>query len=264
MMPSADVTSSPTSVSGLQVAGVICRRDLTRFVRQPARIAAAIGTPLMLWLLVGSGFAGSFKPAGLGEVSYAAFLLPGMMTLTAVFTAIFSAISVIDARNEGWLQGVLVAPVPRWSIALGKIASGSIVAFLQSAVLLCLIPFMGVRPGFSELLMTILALAATCFAMAGMGVALAWRSETSASFHAVMNLVFMPMWLLSGAFFPPDGAASWLSWIMNANPLTWCTLAIRQPMLGEPQWLPLVICVGFAMVMLVLATMVVSRRVVLR
>jgi len=80
----------------------------------------------------------------------------------------------------------------------------------------------------------------------------------------VMNLVFMPMWLLSGAFFPPGGAASWLSWIMNANPLTWCTLAIRQPMLGDPQIWPLVISVGFAVAMLVVATLVVSRRVVLR
>ena len=260
MMPNAD----QSSVSGLRVAAVICRRDLVRFVRQPARIAAAIGTPLMLWLLVGSGFAGSFKPASLGEVSYAAFLLPGMMTLTAVFTAIFSAISVIDARNEGWLQGVLVAPAPRWSIALGKIASGSIVAFLQSAILLCLIPLVGARPGFSDLMMTIIALAATCFAMASMGVALAWVSETSASFHAVMNLVFMPMWLLSGAFYPPGGAASWLSWIMKANPLTWCTLAIRQPMLGAPQALTLLISAGFAGAMLVVATMVVSRRVVVR
>ena len=93
-----------------------------------------------------------------------------------------------------------------------------------------------------------------------LGVAFAWRSETTAGFHAVMNLVFLPMWLLSGAFFPPDGAAGWLALLMRVNPLTWCTQAIRGPLLEEGGGLGLGVAAGFAVVMLGITTAVIGRR----
>ena len=257
------MTSTTHATSGWLVALIIARRDLVRFLRQPARIAAAIGTPLLLWAFMGSGFAGSFRPAGLGETSYAAFLLPGAMTLVAVFAAIFSAISIIEDRNEGWLQTVLVSPAPRWSIALGKIIGSSVLAFAQAAALMLAILFLDVHPTLQAVVLSLLALAITSFAMTAMGFVFAWHSETTAGFHAVMNIVFMPMWLLSGAFFPPaskDGGATLLTWLMRINPLTWCTQAIREPMMGEPAMAWLLASLAFALTMFALAVLAVTRR----
>ena len=271
---SAPLTVSSTP-SGWTIALVIARRDLVRFLRQPARVAAAIGTPLLLWLFLGSGFAGSFRPAGLGDTSYSAFLLPGAMTLVAVFAAIFSSISIIEDRNEGWLQAALVSPAPRWSVAMGKILGSSLVSFAQSAVMLLAIPFLHLDVSLGAVGVTLLALAATSFAMTAMGFIFAWHSETSAAFHAVMNIVFMPMWLLSGAFFPPapptsplessQGVARGaLTWLMQVNPLTWCTQAIRQPMLeghaSEAAMWWLAAAIMFALVMFAGAVITVSRK----
>ena len=257
---------SPTAL-GWSSALVIARRELVRFVRQPARVAASIGTPLLLWLFLGAGFAGQFRPAGLAETSYAAFLLPGAMTLVCVFAAIFSSISVIEDRNEGWLQAALVSPAPRWSIALGKILGASIVAFAQAAIMMFAIPFLDLPSAASTVLATLLALTATSFAMTSLGFIFAWHSETTASFHAVMNIVFMPMWLLSGAFFPPTvdaSSAGVLSWLMRLNPLTWCTQAIRQPMLdgrvSEATTWWLVASILFALTMFAGAVITVSRQ----
>ena len=219
---------------------------------------------------MGSGFTGSFRPTSLGETSYAAFMLPGAITLVAVFAAIFSSISVIEDRNEGWLQAALVSPAPRWSLAMGKIIGSSLVSFIQSAVMLLAIPFLHIHASPAAIALSLLALAATSFAMTAMGFIFAWHSETTAAFHAVMNIVFMPMWLLSGAFFPPkaDGGvwhAGFLTWLMRINPLTWCTQAIRLPMLegsasAAAMWWLLASCL-FAIVMFAGAVFVVSRRV---
>lgn len=258
--------STSMQVSGVHVAAVVARRDLVKFLRQPARVAAGIGTPLLLWLFMGSGFAGSFRPAALGETSYAAFLLPGAMTLVAVFASIFSSISIIDDRNEGWLQAALVSPAPRWSLAMGKIIGASLVSFVQAAVLLLALPFLHLDVSIGGVLLALIALAVTSFAMTAMGFIFAWHSETTASFHAVMNIVFMPMWLLSGAFFPPkaEGAsAGFLTWLMQINPLTWCTQAIRGPMMegdgNEASLWWLAAAIMFAIMMFAGAVLVVSR-----
>ena len=243
--------------STIAVTAVIVRRELVRFRRQPARVAAAIITPCMLWLFIAGGFGDTFKPLG-EEADYAAFLMPGMMTLVAVFASIFSSISVIEDRNEGWLQAVLVSPAPRSAIALGKTIGGAKVAFFQAVVLLAALPFVKINTTFGGVIVSVIALALTCMAMSAMGLAFAWRCRTSAAFHAVMNLVFMPMWLLSGAFFARDTASGWLKAIMTANPLTWCTEAIREPLVGDFTPLPLIITAAFAIAMFAITTMIVA------
>ena len=251
--PAAGVDRSLTSP--WIVTGVIVRRELILFVRQPARVAAAIGTPCLLWLFMGSGFAQSFRP---GDASYAAYLLPGMMTLVAVFAAIFSSISIIQDRRDGWLQSVLVSPTPRWSIALGKTLGGAIVAWAQAALLLAAAPLLDIHLTFGTAILTLFAVAVTSIAMTAVGVAFAWRTETTAAFHAVMNLVFMPAWLLSGALFPPQGASAWLELVVRLNPLSWCTQAIRGPLLGEPSFTALAGSFVFAGAALACATWIVS------
>lgn len=248
---------------GHRVVWILCRRMFVGQLRQPMRIASAIGTPLVLLAFMGAGFAGSFRPAGLGELSYSAYLLPGMMTLTAVFTAIFASIWVIEDRQHGWLQAALASPASRWSLAAGMILGGAWIAWLQGAAILAVGLWLlapGQPPSAANVAIALAALALACTAMSALGLALACRSESTASFHAVMNLVLAPMWLLSGAFFPPpEGGAAWLGWLMRINPLTWCTQAIRGPLLDQPWAMPLLGATAFTGITVAVAILLISR-----
>jgi ABC-2 type transport system permease protein len=244
---------------GLVVTAVLIRRELVRFVRQPARIAAAVGTPCVLWLFLAGGFAEALRPQALGEASYASFLLPGMMTLVAVFAAVFSSMSIIEDRNDGWLATVLVSPVPRWAIAFGRITGAAAVAWAQAAVLLLLAPLLDVRLSIPSALVALVGLAVTSLGIAAVGVAFAWRTETTAGFHAVMNLVFAPLWLLSGSIFPVQGAAPWLARLTSLNPLTWCTQSIRGPLVGTAWPGSLIAATVFTVAALLVAIWVVAR-----
>src|SRR3954467_15484566 len=127
-------------------AATLWRRELTRFFRQPSRIAGAVGTPLIFWLLLGSGLSGSFRPpGGPAGLSYFQYFFPGTIVLVLLFAAIFSNISVIEDRHQGFLQGVLVAPVSRSTIVAGKVLGGATLAWIQGLVFLALAPLSGVR-----------------------------------------------------------------------------------------------------------------------
>ena len=207
------------------------KRELVRFFRQPSRIAGAAGSPLIFWVLIGSGLSGSFR--GPADLSYLEYFFPGTMVLTLLFAAIFSTISVIEDRNQGFLQGVLVAPVPRASIAAGKVLGGATLAWLQSVIFLALAPLAGIRLTLSSALAAAGVLAILGIALTAVGFAFAWKVDSVQGFHAVMNLLLVPMWLLSGAFFPPSGAPGWLAAVMRANPLTYGVAALRWALYGS-------------------------------
>jgi ABC-2 type transport system permease protein len=209
------------------------RRELVRFFRQPSRIAGAAGSPLLFWILIGSGLSGSFRlPGGPSDMSYLEYFFPGTMVLVLLFAAIFSTISVIEDRNQGFLQGVLVAPVSRAAIAGGKVLGGATIAWLQSLLFLALAPLSGIRLTLASVLTAAGVLAVLGIALTSVGFAFAWRVDSVQGFHAVMNLLLVPMWLLSGAFFPPSGAPPWLAALMRANPLTYGVSALRWALYG--------------------------------
>lgn len=247
-----------SATSPMTTVWIIARRELVRYTRQPSRIVAAVGTPALIWLFLASGFADAIQPQHLGDESYSLYLLPGMITLVAVFASIFASIAIIEDRTGGWLQTVLVSPAPRWTIALGRILGGSIVASVQAILLLAAIPFIASNVTVIGVLLSALAIDITSFAVTALGLVFAWRCESTAGFHGVMNLVLMPMWLLSGAFFPLEGAAGWMRWLMMINPLTWCTEAIRAPLLGSETWTAVIGAVIFAAVMLAAAITIIS------
>ncbi len=254
---------SMSRVSPSRVIALLAAREWKRLLRQPARLLATILTPVLIWMFMGSGFAQSIRPESLGDLSYDAFLLPGMLTLVAVFGSIFSSIPVIDDRQSGWLQTVLSSPSPRWAVAVGLIVGGASTAFMQAALLLTGLALIRVDFDAASLLILMAGLALTCIAMAGLGLAFAWRSESTASFHSVMNLIIMPMWLLSGAFFPPTGASHWLSAIVAVNPLTWLTNLMRTPLSAateQPMTTDVILSCVFAFVMVMLATIIVAQR----
>lgn len=218
-------------------AATLWRREIAHFLRQPSRIASAAVTPLLFWGLLGSGFSGAFRlpgeaagGGGTGSGTGTGFLeyfYPGTLMLVLLFAAIFSTISLIEDRREGFLQGVLAAPVPRWSVVAGKVAGGATLAWLQAAPLLLLAPLADVPWSAVSLAAAAGVLALVAVEMAALGFACAWRTSSVQGFHAVMNLLLMPLWLLSGAFFPPSAAPGWLAAVMRVNPLTYALAALR-------------------------------------
>jgi len=207
----------------------LCHRELVRFYRQRSRIVGVIGSPLVFWFLIGSGLSGSFRhPSAPPDVNYLEYFYPGTIVLIMLFTAIFSTISVIEDRREGFLQSVIVAPVSRSSIALGKILGGTLLSVVQGVILLVLAPFVGITLNLSSLLVTCSAMFVIAFGLTGLGFTIAWWMDSTQGFHAVMNLFLIPLWLLSGALFPASGATHWLGVLMRFNPLTYGVAALRQ------------------------------------
>jgi ABC-2 type transport system permease protein len=219
------------------------QRELQRFFRQPSRVAGAIGSPLVFWVLIGVGLSSSFQlpggaPFGLGAggaaagagggIDFLRYFYPGTVALVLLFAAIFSTISVIEDRREGFLQGVLAAPVPRSALAAGKVLGGATLAWIQGLIFLPLALFAGIRMSLGEVLAAALAMALLSVTLTALGFAFAWRVDSTQGFHAVMNLVLVPLWLLSGALFPLSGGPPWLVWVMRANPLTYGVAALRE------------------------------------
>ena len=232
------MTFGTQSVGFLLPVATLWHRELVRFYRQRGRVVGALGTPLVFWFLIGSGFGKSFRMPGAGqneEINYLEYFFPGTVILIVLFTAIFSTISLIEDRREGFLLSVLVAPVSRSSIVLGKVLGGTTLAFLQGLGFVLLAPLVGIPLGGLQAVMLLGVLFLIAFALTGLGFSIAWVSESTQGFHAIMNLVLIPMWLLSGALFPITGASTWVRWVMKLNPLTYGMAALRRILyMGNP------------------------------
>ena len=229
------------------------QREIIRFVRQRSRLIGAFAQPLVFWLLLGGGFSASFRPPGTPEGSgYLEYFYPGIILLALLFTAIFATIAVIEDRKIGFLQGVLVAPVSRMSIILGQALGSTTLAVFQGVLLLLLAPFVGIHLNLVSVLSAIGVMFLVALALSNIGLIIAWRMESVQGFHAVMNLILMPIWFLSGAFFPATGLPAWFAWVMHLNPLTYGMAALRRclyftapTMIGPiPQLLPSLLITG--------------------
>lgn len=220
-------------VDGLGAAWMLAKREWIRFFRQRNRVTAAILQPLLFWLLFGTGLKGSFS--GAGELDFMQFFLPGTVALIVLFTAIFSTISVIEDRREGFMQSVLVAPVGRWPVLLGKVLGGSAIAWVQAVAFLLLVFVVGTAELHATLLPLLVLLALMAVFMCSLGMIVAWPMDSTQGFHAIMMLGLMPMWLLSGSFFPipqvgaDAGIGQWLlGGIMRINPLSYSMVEMRR------------------------------------
>lgn len=195
---------------------------MVRFLRQRSRVFGAFATPVLFWLFLGSGLGSSFRPPHGGDDGlYLDYFFPGTILLVVLFTAIFSSLSLIEDRREGFLLSVLVAPVSRQSIVLGKILGSSTLATAQAALLMLLCPLLGIPLTVNRFLALTAVIFLISLALAALGFATAWRTESMQGYHSVMNVVLFPMWLLSGALFPKEGAFAWVRWVMTFNPLTY-------------------------------------------
>lgn len=271
----------PPRGTALRSIHALAEREIVRFVRQRNRVIGAVGQPILFWLLFGAGMNPMFQ---LQEQSFAEYYFPGTLVLIVLFTAIFSTFSIIEDRKEGFLQSVLVAPTPRWAIVLGKVLGGSLLATGQALLFLLLGYFVGISMSFSTIVVVLGWLWLTAVGLTGLGFFLAWRMDSTQGFHAIMNLLLMPMWLLSGAFFPIPSlaeSATWSDWtlhlVMRCNPVTYAVGGLRRLLYldaggtweaafgASGTWLPsLPVCtailVTFAIVVMAAATVRVVRR----
>lgn len=225
----------------------LARRELIRFLRQRTRIIGAIGQPIVFWVLFGAGLRSSFQPPRWAQqldhqLSYQEYFFPGIAVLIVMFTAIFSTISIIEDRREGFLQGVLVSPIPRLSIVIGKLLGGVALSLLQAGLFLVIGPLLsivGLAPEMQLQWSPMQVLAAGAFLtliaveLTAIGILIAWPMNSTQGFHAVMSIFLMPMWLLSGSFFP-GGESGWLTWLIRANPLTYGVAGLRRLLYAQP------------------------------
>jgi ABC-2 type transport system permease protein len=267
----AQLAPAPAEPGLLLPAMSLAQRELVRFLRQRNRVIGALATPIVFWMLVGGGMGRSFRAPGLPDGgNYLQYFFPGTILMILLFTAIFSTISIIEDRREGFLQSVLVAPVSRMAIVLGKVLGGTVLAFAQAAVFLLLGPLVGVRPGFEGLLLALGLMALLAFALTALGFCIAWRMSSTQGFHAVMNLFLMPMWFLSGALFPAHNASGPLRVVMLLNPLTYGLAGVREslylgkvasPGAGGEIAVAYAATSGFALLLLLLASAMARGRV---
>ena len=202
------------------------RREIVRFYRQKSRVVGVIVSPLLFWLVIGSGFGTSFR-SGASDQHYLQYFFPGSLLMIVLFTSIFTMMSVIEDRDRGFLSSVLVAPVPRSAIVMGKVLGGTTLSAVQGLIFLVFAPAVGVHISVSNFMVVVLSVFLMAFALTALGFALAWRMESAQAFHAIVNLFLIPLWLLSGALFPVNGASGWIRWVMRLNPLTYGLDALR-------------------------------------
>ncbi len=233
----------------------LVERELVRFWRDKARVLGVVASPLLFWMVLGFG-AGGTAPK---------FFYPGMLVLTVMFSAIFSTISIIEDRREGFLLSMLVSPAPRASLVLGKILGATVLAALQGGALLAFAPMAGVTSSAMILAGAATGILLVAFAMSAFGFFIAWKFDSSQAYHAIMNLVMLPMWLVSGAVFSMDGAQFWMRTVMSINPMTYFVGLIRHLLLSGETAAPSAsasvgVTAGFGIVMMIASAALAGRR----
>jgi ABC-2 type transport system permease protein len=241
-------------------------REIVRFYRQTTRVIGVLASPLVFWLVIGSGFGTSFKSGGgPGQQHYLDYFYPGALIMIILFTSIFTMMSVIEDRKEGFLLSVLVAPVPRSAIVLGKVLGGTTLAAIQGMIFLIFAPFAGVHLDLVKVLLVGVVVFLVSFALTALGFAIAWPMDSTQAFHGIVNLFLIPLWLVSGALFPLSGASGWIRVIMRLNPLTYGVEGLRQLLYPEAQGSfplssDLATLTLFSLVMFALAFLMANRR----
>jgi ABC-2 type transport system permease protein len=214
-------------VLAASVVYTIWLRECKAFLRERSRIVGMIGQPLLYLLIVGQGIASGLTLNSAPGMGYLLFMYPGILGMSVLFTSIFSGMSIIWDREFGFLKEVLVAPVPRWAVAFGKILGGATVAMSQSLILIALAPFIGITLSIEVVLQLLLICFLISIAITGLGVFIAASMRSMQGFQMLMNFLVMPLYFLSGAMFPVSSAPGWMRTLMTVDPLTYGVDGLR-------------------------------------
>jgi ABC-2 type transport system permease protein len=240
--PTIPVVPSGRSHSGVWMATVraiyvIWYRDIVRYSRDRVRLALSLVQPLLYLLVFGVGLSSSLGTGARGgsvisSVGYVRFVFPGVVGMAILFTAIFSAMSIVWDREFGFLREILVAPINRSAVAIGKALGGATQAMIQGVVMLAFAPLAGVHIGLVTVLEVLPLLFVLAFALSAMGVALAARMRSMQGFQMVVNLLLMPMFFLGGALFPLTSLPGWMTVLTRFDPVAYGIAPVRHVVLS--------------------------------
>jgi ABC-2 type transport system permease protein len=213
--------------SELRAIRIVWRRDLIRFFNDRIRIAATLVQPLLFLFVLGSGLQ-QLSSAGTHGVNLKTFIYPGILCISVMFTAMFSAASIVWDREFGFLREMMVAPVRRSSIVIGKCLGGATVACSQGIIMILLAPLVHVQYN-AVLILGIFGLQLLlAFTITAFGVMIAIRIKQMQAFFGVMQMIVMPMFFISGALFPASGLPGWLTVLNRIDPLTYAVDPMRR------------------------------------
>ena len=209
---------------------ILWLRQLKRYFRSKSRIVGSLGQPILFLVALGYGLGPVFESAGRG--SYLQFIAPGVIAMSILFTAVFSGIEIIWDRQFGFLKETLVAPVSRFQIMFGRTLGGATVAMAQGVIVLVLAIIIGFRPTGQNYLAAIFIMFLIAMAFTALGTAIASKLEDMQGFQLIMNFVVMPIYFLSGAFFPLEGLGGTLKIVTSLDPLTYGVDGLRGSLVG--------------------------------
>jgi len=249
---------------------MVWRRDIIRLSRMPARLISGIAQPLLFLFVLGAGLEAAIGDRGAAGVDYQQYLFPGILAMSVLTSSLFSAMAIVWDREFGFMREMLVAPVSRISLVLGKALGGASVSVMQGLVLVVAAPVVGVSFTVTSFLQMLGFLLLLAFSLTAFGMVIASRMQRMESFQMVMALVMQPMLFLSGAIFPLVALPEWLGVITRLNPATYGVDAIRRVVLPStvrldifdwavPLWADAVITLAFGAAMLLLAVKLFDR-----
>ncbi|TAJ45458.1 ABC transporter permease [Methanofollis fontis] len=239
----------------MDIVYAIWLRNVKRYLRSKSRIVGSLGMPLFFLLIMGFGLNSVVSLPGMQE-GYVQFLIPGIVSMSVLFTSIFSGIQIIWDKQFGFLKETLVAPVSRIEIMIGQTLGGATTALIQGLIIMVLSLFIGLQvESVLGFVIALLLMALIGIAFNALGIAIASKMEDMHGFQLVMNFVVFPIFGLSGALFPIESLPVWLRSLTLLDPLTYGVEGIRYGLTGTAQINPLVSFAalgGFAVVMTVI------------
>ncbi len=239
--------------------GLLIGREFKRVLKEPSRLLGILIQPLLFLTVFGSGFHRSFMWSESSETSYAAFFFPGILGLVVLFSTIYATLTLVEDKKCGLFRLVIISPSGVLGAIAGKVLATALMGFCQSCLFLPLMWVLDIKASLASLMMVFLLLALGSFVCALLGVLFAWLSPSSAAFHALMSVVLIPMWLLSGAMFPLSG--TWFQVLGKINPMTYLVSSLRAVMLGHDfSFDAMLALMLFSFLISVLLTLLVSAR----
>jgi len=237
-------------------------REFRRFYRDRSTLIGSMARPLIWFFVIGGGIGAATELEGVG-VDYYTFIAPGIVGMTVLFTSLFSGVSVIWDREFGFLKEMLVAPVSRMSIVIGKALGGAAASLLQSGVIIAFAYAVGVQFTTASLLSMLPLVVVMSVGFTAMGLTIASFMDTMEGFNVIMNFIVMPMFLLSGALFPISATSGVMSALVRVNPMTYGVDALRYAAIGVSSAGPALsmsVMLAFTAAMSVVASAAFSRR----
>ncbi len=246
---------------------VLVAREFKKFTREKSRMISSIARPLIWLFFIGAGMSRLVSP---GEgVTYTQYIFPGILGMTILFSSIFSSISIIWDKEFGFMREILVAPVSRVSIVIGKAMSGTVVSTMQAIIILCIFPFLGIKLALPTVFAVIGVCMLVAFCVSAFGIVLATFYDSYESFSVIMNFIIMPMFFLSGALYPVKNLPLVLRMVSKLNPLTYGVDALKHlinplsegPMAPDfPFMLDIWVVAGMALGFVIISSLLFERK----